>query len=87
VSLASWFRKLFSSRPQGPQGELGRNEPCWCGSGKKYKRCHLKSDEIKRVEAAYSAQLTARQLRGAGVVPGKTPPRKVEKAAGPAEKR
>lgn len=19
----------------------GRNEPCWCGSGKKYKRCHL----------------------------------------------
>ncbi len=21
--------------------KLGRNEPCWCGSGKKYKRCHL----------------------------------------------
>lgn len=20
---------------------LGRNDPCWCGSGKKYKRCHL----------------------------------------------
>jgi preprotein translocase subunit SecA len=20
--------------------KLGRNEPCWCGSGKKYKRCH-----------------------------------------------
>jgi preprotein translocase subunit SecA len=20
--------------------QLGRNEPCWCGSGKKYKRCH-----------------------------------------------
>ncbi len=19
---------------------LGRNEPCWCGSGKKYKHCH-----------------------------------------------
>src|SRR3954462_9091786 len=19
---------------------LGRNDPCWCGSGKKYKRCH-----------------------------------------------
>ena len=18
----------------------GRNEPCWCGSGKKYKKCH-----------------------------------------------
>jgi TIR domain-containing protein/SEC-C motif-containing protein len=22
----------------------GRNEPCWCGSGKKYKRCHLLQD-------------------------------------------
>jgi preprotein translocase subunit SecA len=24
----------------GPQGKIGRNDPCWCGSGKKYKRCH-----------------------------------------------
>ncbi|HKZ85193.1 MAG TPA: SEC-C domain-containing protein [Anaerolineae bacterium] len=23
---------------------LGRNEPCWCGSGKKYKHCHMKAD-------------------------------------------
>ena len=22
----------------------GRNDPCWCGSGKKYKHCHLKLD-------------------------------------------
>ena len=21
--------------------KLGRNDPCWCGSGEKYKRCHL----------------------------------------------
>ena len=20
--------------------DLGRNDPCWCGSGKKYKKCH-----------------------------------------------
>ena len=20
--------------------KLGRNDPCWCGSGKKYKHCH-----------------------------------------------
>ncbi|MFN3197874.1 MAG: SEC-C domain-containing protein [Bradymonadia bacterium] len=25
--------------------QLGRNDPCWCGSGKKYKVCHLRSDE------------------------------------------
>ncbi|MEX1018695.1 MAG: preprotein translocase subunit SecA [Litorilinea sp.] len=29
-------------RKTGP--ELGRNDPCWCGSGKKYKSCHMKSD-------------------------------------------
>jgi hypothetical protein len=23
----------------------GRNEACWCGSGKKYKKCHLPADE------------------------------------------
>jgi hypothetical protein len=23
----------------------GRNDPCWCGSGKKYKKCHLAADE------------------------------------------
>jgi hypothetical protein len=23
----------------------GRNDPCWCGSGKKYKKCHLDADE------------------------------------------
>ena len=24
---------------------LGRNDPCHCGSGKKYKQCHLRADE------------------------------------------
>ena len=23
-----------------PTHKIGRNDPCWCGSGKKYKRCH-----------------------------------------------
>ncbi len=25
---------------------LKRNDPCWCNSGRKYKKCHLQSDEI-----------------------------------------
>ena len=41
-------RPLPSRTPQGqmsaaggaPVGKVGRNEPCPCGSGKKYKRCH-----------------------------------------------
>jgi len=24
--------------------KVGRNDPCWCGSGKKYKKCHGKDD-------------------------------------------
>lgn len=24
---------------------VGRNDPCWCGSGKKYKNCHMKQDQ------------------------------------------
>jgi preprotein translocase subunit SecA len=24
--------------------KLGRNDPCWCGSGKKYKNCHMRRD-------------------------------------------
>jgi preprotein translocase subunit SecA len=25
---------------KAPEDKMGRNEPCWCGSGKKYKHCH-----------------------------------------------
>lgn len=25
--------------------KLGRNDPCWCGSQKKYKHCHMEMDE------------------------------------------
>ena len=31
---------------------LGRNEPCWCGSGKKYKKCHANEDE--RLQELYN---------------------------------
>jgi preprotein translocase subunit SecA len=32
-------------RNTGPQ--IGRNDPCWCGSGKKYKNCHMKTDQVQ----------------------------------------
>ena len=39
---------------------LGRNEPCHCGSGKKYKQCHLDKDEAgeraARTKAAEKAE-------------------------------
>jgi preprotein translocase subunit SecA len=27
-------------RTVGEHEKLGRNDPCWCGSGKKFKKCH-----------------------------------------------
>jgi preprotein translocase subunit SecA len=31
---------VVEQRVTDSEHELGRNDPCWCGSGKKFKRCH-----------------------------------------------
>ncbi len=31
---------VVQQRVTDSEHELGRNDPCWCGSGKKFKRCH-----------------------------------------------
>ncbi|HWK29862.1 MAG TPA: preprotein translocase subunit SecA [Solirubrobacter sp.] len=31
---------VVAQRRVGEHESLGRNDPCWCGSGKKYKKCH-----------------------------------------------
>jgi preprotein translocase subunit SecA len=31
---------VVEQRTVDPQRDVGRNDPCWCGSGKKFKRCH-----------------------------------------------
>ncbi len=36
----------------------GRNDPCPCGSGKKYKQCCLKQQDVRAVSARESARLT-----------------------------
>jgi methionyl aminopeptidase len=42
------LERLFNNKKDVERkAELGRNEVCWCGSGKKYKRCHLESDAHK----------------------------------------
>ncbi len=47
MSLLRSLAKRLLAEPELPP-ELGRNEPCWCGSGKKYKNCHLERDERRR---------------------------------------
>jgi preprotein translocase subunit SecA len=46
----------------------GRNEPCWCGSGKKYKYCHMredmKADRSQRTARAGAGQGSGTRRRG-----------------------
>ncbi|MDN4516688.1 SEC-C domain-containing protein [Mycolicibacterium austroafricanum] len=36
---------MLSSFRAEARSDLGRNEPCWCGSGRKYKKCHLGKEQ------------------------------------------
>lgn len=47
LDRGQWFRQAGR--------KLGRNDPCWCGSGKKYKHCHLKQDRAAKSEAVQVA--------------------------------
>ena len=36
-------KKVFANTKTSPEEKnIGRNDPCWCGSGKKFKKCHGK---------------------------------------------
>lgn len=41
------LKKLFGSGEAKPERKLSRNDLCWCGSGEKYKHCHMEKDEEK----------------------------------------
>jgi hypothetical protein len=47
--------------PDTPVYDLGRNDACHCGSGRKYKRCCLDKDEAAaHAKAGADAQVEAR---------------------------
>ena len=47
------LKKLFGSGLKAPAAPPSRNDVCWCGSGEKYKRCHMDKDlERQRLKAA-----------------------------------
>jgi hypothetical protein len=51
------FDRFSSKKPPEEAKKLGRNDPCWCGSGKKYKKCHYEADRerlSKMIAAACS---------------------------------
>ena len=51
-ALPPWAAPPAAAWPPAPTGRASapapakrdRNDPCWCGSGKKYKKCHLDAD-------------------------------------------
>jgi hypothetical protein len=88
-----WLKNLFTPRPSpaaaAREGKFpGRNEPCWCGSGKKYKQCHLRKDSEQRIEAGFAAraaQIAARNAGADGVTRAGKGASPKAKAAGPQE--
>lgn len=64
ISLAS---------PRAPRS-MGPGEPCWCGSGTKYKKCHREADEV-------AARSRSAGVPGKRVLPGRISPRREVPAA------
>jgi hypothetical protein len=38
--------QAFERYHRAPRTDLGRNDTCWCGSGRKYKKCHLDREHL-----------------------------------------
>ena len=59
----------------------GRNEPCHCDSGKKYKQCHLEKDEAARRKKLASGEQAAGEpapAAGPASKPGPTPKKQTQ---------
>ena len=60
---------MIEPRVDAPvQRKIGRNDPCWCGSGRKYKKCHLGRDRVE----GRSGGRPARVAKGRGAIVLKT---------------
>ncbi len=55
--------QLLEHFQPAPRAGMGRNTPCWCGSGRKYKVCHLHREQLPLAErAAWLYQKAAADL-------------------------
>ncbi|MGF2945127.1 SEC-C metal-binding domain-containing protein [Mycobacterium sp. Lab-001] len=46
------LQQLLEAFRAAPRADLGRNQRCWCGSGRKYKVCHLNREQLPLEERA-----------------------------------
>lgn len=43
-----WLKRLIGMKTSpAVENSRGRNDVCWCGSGVKYKRCHMAPDQAR----------------------------------------
>lgn len=59
--------ELLRAHSVEPRADVGRNEPCWCGSGRKYKKCHLGRQQLtlaQRVRWLYAKAAQHAELSG-----------------------
>jgi hypothetical protein len=64
VNLKNTLKTLIMGPEPQTIPNLGRNERCWCGSGRKYKACHMATDDRKRSSARAAAMQQTPQGRG-----------------------
>ena len=55
------IKKILGGRPMVEFSGASRNDPCPCGSGKKFKICHYEQESSRRREAGYSKLLKNRK--------------------------
>lgn len=55
MTILDGLKRLLLGPEQQAIPVLGRNDRCWCGSGRKYKACHLADDDRKRVTGRSAA--------------------------------
>jgi len=63
MNIRNAIKRLIVGPEQQPVPDLGRNDRCWCGSGQKYKMCHMAIDDRKRATVRATA-VSAPPTRG-----------------------
>ncbi|MGK0289317.1 MAG: methionyl aminopeptidase [bacterium] len=52
----------MTTNPDSSVRKLNRNDPCWCGSQKKYKKCHWKEDAKKAILPSFLSSQEKKQI-------------------------
>jgi len=58
MKLLGFLKRFIQASPNGPlptsMQSMRGSDPCWCGSGKKYRFCHRRSDRRQLKQALKS---------------------------------